>query len=112
MNDTPKNYAALTDEQAKARYPDDDDVKGAGDLPNAVLERLREFERLAPNAYLRISRDWEGFLFAEVEGDDRFDVLALTDTGRVGHGGINLPRYFDTLADLLEDDKLRAEARS
>lgn len=58
---------------------------------------------LDEDATITVGRDWERCIFALVDGPrtQPFDVLAITETGSVGHGGINQPVYFDSVAALV-----------
>jgi hypothetical protein len=89
------------------RFPDDADVREAGDLPAPVLRTLAELATVVTGA-ITLARDFEGCLFALVEdASGPFDVLALTDDGRIGFGGVNLPTYFESVAQLIEDNAKR-----
>lgn len=102
----------LTDAEARALSPADyeevpaDRDCGAGALSSAVLHRLAEVGSvLADDAELQVMRDWEGCLVAYIpdvpEHLGVYGVLALTGDGRIGEGGVNLPRYFDSFAAML-----------
>jgi hypothetical protein len=99
--------AALTvltpdDSEVTTLFPEDEDAKGLGPLPPGIQARLEELgERIERDTTITLFRDWEGNAFglSDPEGDPRFDVLAFTDDGRVGYGGVNQPAYFDTVAE-------------
>lgn len=96
----------LTDKGARERYGDseqwasDDGIDhGAEGLWGEALRTLYTLLPLtAPRTTLWVMRDWEGCLVVDVRGDERLDTLALTDDGRIGHGGVNQPRYMDVHA--------------
>jgi hypothetical protein len=68
----------------------------------AMLQTIADVRRAYPLATLQVARDWEGCPVIVCDGPDGpMDVLALTETGRIGFGGINMPRYFDSFADLM-----------
>lgn len=89
---------------------EENDVSPAGDLKPGMFERLGELARWVPSeATLTLARDWEGCLCALLEGSPWGDVLAFTDNGAIGHGGVNQPRYFETVIELREDDNERRQ---
>jgi hypothetical protein len=98
-------------EQLANHFPDAaelDEVSPLGEMPRQMDERHKELAGILPDAILTIARDWEGMPFAMVDGQSGpFDVLALTEDGRVGFGGINLPVFFDSFEELLEDYRQR-----
>lgn len=99
------------EELAKLFYTTEDECSPLGEMPAGMAERMQEIERLMPEAKLTIARDWEGCAFAMVEGDERFDCFALSDDGQIGMGGVNLPVYFGSLAELIEDRREAARER-
>jgi hypothetical protein len=91
-----------TTAELRERY-EDDEISGVGKESRRLQERIRELTELLPKgATISLSRNWEGDVHANIDGDDRFDVLCILDDGRVGYGGINLPEFFPTVADYLE----------
>lgn len=100
----------LTDQQARdycgadEQWDADGVDHGVGTLSQQVLQRLSELHHyLNASAVVRVMRDWEGCLVAVTDDAGApFDVLALTDRGAVGHGGVNQPRYFDDIGAMLE----------
>lgn len=83
-----------------------DEISPLGEMPRQLDERLKELAGIRPDAIVTLARDWEGCIFALVDGEaGPFDVLAFTEDGRVGFGGINLPVYFDSFEELLEDHR-------
>lgn len=87
---------------------DDHAAYALGHVPRGLCVRVLEIERhLRPDAVLTLARDWEGCIIGLVEGDDRVDVLAFTEHGLVAHGGVNIPTYFPSFADLLANDAQR-----
>lgn len=79
-----------------------DEGKPLEGVPDALLRVLRELEHIIkPGSTLALARDWEGFIVGMVEGDDRFEALAFTEDGLIGHGGVNLPHYVETARELL-----------
>jgi hypothetical protein len=113
------NVKTPSDAEVARLYPEDEGAHGLlseaygpentfSAMPSGIAERLEELRGLIDtDTTVTLARDWEGCAFAIVEGDERFDVLAFTDAGEVGHGGINHPLYFDTFAALLQHDRAR-----
>jgi hypothetical protein len=114
MTDAQAREHCGTDEQWE---PDDAVDHGATDVPAPVLRVLADLGEVLPSdSVVRVMRDWEGCLVAVVDlaGAEHlgiYGVLALTSDGRVGEGGVNLPRYFDSLAQMLAHDLHRAHDR-
>jgi hypothetical protein len=99
---------APADPAGDPRFGDDEEheVHPAGALPPQVVERLLELAELAGerdpgSCSALLARDWEGCLFALCDGFPQFDVLALSDSGMVGHGGVNLPRMHKNVFALI-----------
>lgn len=81
----------------------DDEMTEFGPLYGPLLARLRELhELIEQDTTITLARDRENCIFGLVLGDRRFDVLAFTEDGRVGHGGVNQPVYFHTFSELLD----------
>ncbi len=104
----------LTDEEARAecgeqeQWEDPDGIDhGATDASIAVRRTLGDLAgRMPEGSTLTVMRDWEGFLVAvaDVNGAKAlgiYGVVSLTSDGRIGEGGVNLPRYYETVADML-----------
>lgn len=71
------------------------------EIPAAIRPRLEELERhLGGGARLSIARDWEDFVVALVDDDERFAYLYFTDAGKIAHGGVNQPHYVPTVEEL------------
>jgi hypothetical protein len=96
-------------------HPEDGHVSPLGEMPPRLKERLDELgQHLPEGASITMARDWERCIFGLVEYPEGtthrntdwpgFDVLAFGENGAVGHGGVNLPRMHDTVAELLEVD--------
>jgi hypothetical protein len=96
-----------TDEAAREAVPAapndvDDPVYALGDATPAIYHTLADLMGVVdPNATITVFRDWEHFPLAVIDGDDRFWSFYITDNGRIGEGGVNQPRYFDSVAALL-----------
>jgi hypothetical protein len=100
-----------TDADAIQVFGGDDEHRcyALGVVPRALGIRLREIDQLlAPGAVLTLARDWERCIVATVTGDPRVDVLAFTEHGLVGHGGVNAPMYFSSFAALLAHEAATA----
>jgi hypothetical protein len=82
---------------------DDPEASELGPMPDGVRRVLDDVAALIDeDATITVGRDWEGCIFALVDGQPGpFDVLAIAETGRVGHGGIKQPVYFDSVAALV-----------
>lgn len=100
----------LTNAEARESYPDDyEDVDidvGAGDIPPAAMGTIRDLDRELGDARLEVMRDWEGCIVLLVNGAKGVpgfdvDVVCVSGNGRVGRGGVNMPRYYDSVADML-----------
>jgi hypothetical protein len=92
------------DSEVATLYPEDEDAKGIGPLPAGIQARLDELGRLLErDTTITLIRDWEGSAYGlgDAEGDPRFEVLAFTEDGRVGYGGVNHPAYYDSFAEWL-----------
>lgn len=82
---------------------EEDEFKAIGRPSKKLKTRIDELvTTLKDGAEVTLYRDWEGMACAVIEGDDRFESLYLTDEGRVAWGGINLPEFYDTVAEYLE----------
>jgi hypothetical protein len=88
---------------------EDDETHALGPLTQGIEDRLSELVEFVPDGTeIILGRDWERCPFgivrypAEVEVP-LFDVLAFTEDGRIGHGGINQPVMFDTVNELVDD---------
>jgi hypothetical protein len=105
---TVASYVTPTTDELRAKMPDDEDVRGIGEMPTALERTVDDLidhldERDEHDAVVTLGRDWEGMPFGIVSGvNGPWDVLAFTDTGRIGLGGINLPRYYDSVAELVD----------
>lgn len=88
------------------------DAHPAGALETGLLTRLAELAQyVPPEAEIILARDWEGCLCALMQGSPWCDVLAFTDGGAIGYGGINQPLYFDSVKELRDDDARRRAER-
>jgi hypothetical protein len=99
------------DAEVAALYPDEVDATAIGPIPAGIQVRLDELGRaIDRDTTITLSRNWEGCAFGIVDGDadPRFEVLAFTEEGRVGHGGINQPAYHDSIAELFAADEAEA----
>lgn len=95
-------------DQVRAIFQDPE-VSELGPMPPAVRRVLDDIAAQIDNdATITVARDWERCIFALVDAPrpQRFDVLAITENGRVGHGGINQPRYHDNVGALVAHDSL------
>lgn len=99
-----------TDESARRaladseQWPADDGVDHGACVTPAMLRTLAEVVSAHPDSQVEVYRDWEGSAFVFVtDAAGPHNSLALTDTGRIGFGGVNLPSYFDSYAALLAD---------
>ena len=82
---------------------DDEPMYRLDPIPAPVQERLDEITERFPNVVITLGRDWEKCIFGLVEGtENALEILAFTDDGRVGYGGVNLPIYHDTIPDYLD----------
>jgi hypothetical protein len=80
----------------------DDQFYALGDATPAVYRTLSDLMGfLAPDSTVIAFRDWERTPLATVQGDDRFTGFYITDSGRVGEGTTNVPRFFDSVAELV-----------
>jgi hypothetical protein len=91
-----------------------EDSHAVGELTPAMERTLAELaERLPATTTLYVARDWERCYFALVEDtESRFplgDVFALMTQGAIGHGGVNIPRYYDTVAEFIASIPVSAE---
>jgi hypothetical protein len=90
------------DAEVAELFPEDEGAKGIGSMPDGITERLEELGGLIDtDTTITLVRDWEGCTFGIVDGDERFEVLAFTEDGRVGQGGVNQPAYLDSVKALL-----------
>lgn len=84
---------------------DNDLVFGISEVPEGVKKRLRELTLITEG--ITLGRDWEGLIFGITDSDNaQVDTLYFTDEGRIAHGGVNQPRYFDDVESLLENDNV------
>lgn len=102
-----------TDAEARALFGADelwnaDDRIDHGARPTpAMLRTFADLAEILPeDVTLTVCRDWEGCPVGIFSGDDAQraalagigDVLAFTADGRIGTGGVNLPRYYRSVA--------------
>jgi hypothetical protein len=96
------------DSEVTRLFPEDDDAKGIGPVPPGIQARLDELGQVIErDTTITLFRDWEGCAFGipDAEADPRFEAIAFTEDGRVGHGGVNQPVYHDSIAKLLAADE-------
>lgn len=80
----------------------DDEAFTMGPIPDALQATLDDLLDVLPaSATVSLMRDWEHCPVAMVTGANGLDVLALTERGRIGFGGVNMPAYFDSVKDFL-----------
>jgi hypothetical protein len=92
----------------------DDEAHAVGELTPALKRTLAELaERLPVTTTLYVARDRERCYFALAEDTaSRYplgDVFALSTQGAIGHGGVNIPRYYDTVAEFTASIPVSAE---
>ena len=83
-----------SDAEVADLYPEENEPRGLGEIPAGIQARIDELAQLIDrDTTITLTRDWEDCAFGMLDndGDPRFDVLAFTDDGRVGHGGVNQP---------------------
>lgn len=94
-------------EQAIDMFAHETDPAPVGSLTAPVLYRLAELSSvLADSDMVTLVRDWEGCLVGLVDDKSRVfsgETLAFTESGTVGFGGVNHPKYRDSIAALLLD---------
>lgn len=120
------NLILQTDAEARAEFSDSeqwpvDDGADHGARPTpAMLRTLADLAELLPDdVTLTVCRDWEGCPIGVLgQGDAERaaqygvgDVIAFTNAGHVGTGGINMPVYFDSVAQYVSHNLRRALAR-
>jgi hypothetical protein len=96
------------DAELAAIYPEEEEPRSIGAVPDRIQARLEELRQtIDRDTTITLSRNREGCAFGLVDdhGDPRFEVLAFTEDGRVGHGGINQPLYHERIAELCAADK-------
>jgi hypothetical protein len=110
----------LTDYEARIRYGESEQWMGDGidHGANATPAMLRTIADLAEafgeHATLEVMRDWEGcgVIVADDPSQQHIgDIFAITDLGHIGHGGVNMPRYYASVAELLARDLTRTTDR-
>jgi hypothetical protein len=116
-----------TDAQAREyfttseEWPADDGIDHGANPTPAMLRTLADLAQLLPDdVTLTVCRDWEGMPIGVFDrpGDAEragqygvSDIVALTNSGRIGAGGINLPLYFDSVVEYICDSLFRQMAR-
>jgi hypothetical protein len=94
-----------TDEATREQFPDELDLHATGIVTAAMLQRLAELEPcIEDDATVYLMRDWENVPIVVVDDSPSWPLtgLYLTEQGRIAEGGVNIPRYFDNLAALLD----------
>jgi hypothetical protein len=79
----------------------DPEARPVSTLSTGEAARLAEADAVLTGSAFAC-RDWEGFLIVVADASECFDILSITGNGRIGYGGINMPRYFNTLAEVLD----------
>lgn len=118
----------LTDSEARASFGDSEQWEetetetgrkvdhGVGETSPALLRVFADLSDVIGDipATLTVCRDWEGCLSGLLETEDVWDIglsdiIALTETGRVGSGGVNQPLMFDSVSDWREHNRQTRE---
>jgi hypothetical protein len=111
-------HVHLINSDGEARERLADDTASGGEPTSAMQQTIRELaERLPVTSTLHVARDGEGCHFAWIDYvQDMYpfgEVIRLAASGALGAGGVNQPRYFDTVAEFvaslpLTPDRVRA----
>jgi hypothetical protein len=107
----PMKIHLLSDAEARARFGENEDWSGdtvdhGANATPAMLATLRAVAETFGEGDLYVMRDWEGCAVAECDPATArrigiYGVLALTDDGRIGEGGVNQPHYFDSVEAMM-----------
>lgn len=108
----PKLIIPTTDEatnEAFSVYDEENEMHALGNATPAVYRTLGDLlGAVAPEAIVTVGRDWERFVVADVQGDDRFFAFYISERGRIGFGGVNQPVYYDTVSEMLASAEVSA----
>lgn len=101
----------LTPEASERFYPDDFPEEEArsnravGALSAPFLRTLSDLaDVLPPEQVVHVTTDWEGLPIVLLFGEPPEgwpwvgDIFYITSDGAIGEGGVNLPRYYDSVA--------------
>lgn len=95
---------------AEARFRlKDEHAKALGQVSPAIERTVATLAaRLPPGTTVHVARDRQDCCLAVVEDahgrDPIGEAFALAADGRIGFGGVNQPRYYDTVDELLASE--------